>query len=283
MSAAPELMKVAELAARELGLSGVDFCGKGAFKETYRVRDTANKILALKLVDRTKIQVERTEREIAAVKRCNSRRIAQVLETRVFTAPDRRVFDVVLEEFFDGGTLEDRLKAGRFSKEQTIDLGIGLLLAVRDLHPLQLVHRDIKPANVMFRNGSADPVLVDFGLVRDLSQSSLTATWLPRGPGTPFYSSPEQLNNDKGMIDWRSDQFSIGVTICHMLTGRHPYQTDVSNPSSAVYAVVERRGPTDECRQELCGLGVPAVVRMVGPWPVERFTDPDQAIAALKA
>jgi serine/threonine protein kinase len=223
MSITPELMAVAEMAAQEFGMGTVTFCGKGAFKETYRVQDKHGKAIALKLVDRTKINIERTEREIAALKRCKSSRIAQVLDTSTFKAPDKRIFDVVLEEFFDGGTLEDRLKIGRLTKPEAIDLAIGLLLAVRDLHPLQLVHRDIKPANVMFRTGFADPVLVDFGLVRDLSQSSLTATWLARGPGTPFYSSPEQLNNDKGMIDWRCDQFSIGVTICHILTEQHPY------------------------------------------------------------
>lgn len=282
MSTSPELIEVAELAARELGMDGVSFCGKGAFKETFRVLDKNRRSLALKLVDRTRINVERTEREIAAVKRCKSRRIAQVLDRWVFTAPDRRVFDVVLEEFFDGGTLEDKLKAGRLNKDQAADLAVGLLLAVQDLRPLQLVHRDIKPANIMFRSDAPDPVLVDFGLVRDLSQTSLTASWLARGPGTPFYASPEQLNNDKGMIDWRSDQFSIGVTICHLLTGQHPYQTDPSNPGSAVYAVLERRGPTNECRQALTAFGVPAVGRMVSPWPVQRFSEPAQAIAALQ-
>jgi hypothetical protein len=57
------------------------------------------------------------------------------------------------------------------------------------------------------------PALVDFGLVRDLSETSLTASWLPRGPGTPLFASPEQLNNEKALIDWRSDQFSIGVIL----------------------------------------------------------------------
>jgi len=282
MSAPPELIAIAEAVAREVGLTEVSFCGKGAFKETYRAQDAKGKVVALKLVDRTKINVERTEREIAALKRCKSPRIAKVLDTRIFNAPDKRIFDVVLEEFFDGGTLEDRLKAGPLTKQQAIDLAIGLILAVRELYPLQLVHRDIKPANVMFRKGSMDPVLVDFGLVLDLSQSSLTATWLATGPGTPFYSSPEQLNNDKHMIDWRSDQFSIGVSICHILTNKHPYQTDPSNPNSAVYAVLERRGPTKECQEALTTLGLPAVAKMVRPWPVERFSEPDQAIAALK-
>ena len=69
-------------------MEGIAFCGKGAFKETYRVQDKSGGALALKLIDRTKINIERTQREIAAVKRCKSRRIARVLDTRIFTAPE---------------------------------------------------------------------------------------------------------------------------------------------------------------------------------------------------
>jgi serine/threonine protein kinase len=282
MNAKPELAGVAELVAQQLGVKNAVFCGKGAFKETYRVEDEDGKPMALKLVDRAKTDLLRTEREIGALKRCNSPRVAKVLDVQTFRTKDKRIFDVVLEEFFDGGSLDDNLQSGVPTRERVIQLAIGLFLAVRDLYPLRLVHRDIKPANIMFRKGSPDPVLVDFGLVRDLSQSSLTATWLPTGPGTPFYASPEQLNNDKAMIDWRSDQFSIGVVIGLLLTGRHPYQTDGANPNTAVFAVQERRGPAREFQQEMEKMALPAVTNMVRAWPVQRFSEPDQVLAQLK-
>src|ERR1035441_899964 len=281
MNSAPELTTVAELVAAQLGLRSVAFCGKGAFKETFRTEDKHGTVIALKLVDRAKIDLVRTEREISALKRCDSPRIAKVYDALTFQAPDQRVFDIVLEEFFDGGTLEDRLKAAAMTQPQVVNLAIGLFHAVRDLHPLQLVHRDIKPANIMFRKGSSEPVLVDFGLVRDLSQTSLTATWLPNGPGTPFYASPEQLNNDKSMIDWRSDQFAIGVVVGHMLSGRHPYQADPANPNTAVYAALERRWPTREFGEAMKKIGLAPVTKMVSAWPVHRFSHPDEALAAL--
>ena len=127
--------------------------------------------------------------------------------------------------------LEDRLKVGHLTQQEVIELVKGLILAVKDLQP-SLVHRDIKPANIMFRKNQPEPVLVDFGIVRDLSQTSLTASWWPSGPGTPFFSSPEQLTNDKALIDWRSDQFAIGVIASLLLTGRHPYQVDPANPNA---------------------------------------------------
>jgi serine/threonine protein kinase len=281
MSDGPELAAIAELVAHQLNYKAPQFCGKGAFKETYQAEDNAGGIVALKLVDRAKINVERTDREIEALKRCNSLRVAKVLATTTFSAPDNRIFDVVVEEFFDGGSLEDRLKAGNLSQQEIIDLVEGLILAVKELQP-NLVHRDIKPANIMFRKNRPEPVLVDFGLVRDLSQTSLTASWWPSGPGTPFFASPEQLTNDKALIDWRSDQFAIGVVASLLLTDRHPYQVDLANPNAAVYAVSERRGPSPDFKTAMMQAGLPAIIKMVQPWPVLRFSDPDSVLAAFR-
>jgi serine/threonine protein kinase len=281
MNDQPELTNVAELVARKLDFKDPKFCGKGSFKETYRAEDSAGRAVALKLVDRTKINIERTDREIESLKRCDSLRVAKVLATTTFTAPDKRVFDVIVEEFFDGGSLEDRLKGHSLSRPEVVELVEGLILAVKDLQP-NLVHRDIKPANIMFRKNRPEPVLVDFGIVRDLSQTSLTASWWPNGPGTPFFASPEQLTNDKALIDWRSDQFAVGVIASLLLTGRHPYQVDPTNPNAAVHAVSERRGPSPDFKAAMTQAGLPAIIKMVQPWPVLRFRDPDSVLAALK-
>jgi serine/threonine protein kinase len=281
MNSKPELTNIAQLVALQLGFKDPMFCGKGSFKETYQAQDSDGHSVAIKLVDRTKINVERTDREIEALKHCNSLRVAKVLNTTTFIAPDKRIFDVVVEEFFDGGSLEDRLKICNLSQSEVIELVEGLILAVKEIQP-NLVHRDIKPANIMFRKGRPEPVLVDFGIVRDLSQTSLTASWWPRGPGTPFFASPEQLTNDKTLIDWRSDQFAVGVIASLLLIGRHPYQVDAANPNAAVYAVSERRGPSPDFKTAMAQAGLPAIIKMVQPWPVLRFNDPESLLNALK-
>lgn len=281
MNNLPELQDIAQLIARDAGFTNLTFCGKGTFKEIYRVQTKDFGIVALKLVDRSKNEPVRTQREIAALKRCDSPRIAKIFEARTFRSPDKRVFDIVLEEFFGGGTLEDRLRRSTMSFQQVVNLTVGLVFAVQDLYPLRLVHRDIKPANVMFRDSSDDPALVDFGLVRDLGEISLTPTWLLHGPGTPFYASPEQLNNQKHLIDWRSDQFSVGVIAGHLLTDQHPYQTDPADPRSAVQAALDRNGPAAEFRKQVMALGLPQITKMVAPWPVQRFKHPAELLAAL--
>jgi serine/threonine protein kinase len=104
---------------------------------------------------------------------------------------------------------------------------------------------------------------------------------LLHGPGTPFYASPEQLNNEKHLIDWRSDQFSIGVIAGHLLTDRHPYQTDPTDPRTAVQAAMDKKGPTAEFKNQIAALGLSPLSKMVAPWPVQRFLHPADVLTAL--
>lgn len=279
MSPQPEFQRhAAEIAAIE-GFSAPVFCGKGAFKETYCVRRQEQPPVALKLIDLQKSHLLRIQREIDALARCDSANIGRLLGAKSARCADGREFVVVLEEFFSGGTLEDRL-AGQLSVSAKVGIAGGLARAVQDLHPLRLVHRDIKPANVMFRDpDSFHPMLVDFGLVRDLSQVSATHSWVMPGPGTPLYASPEQLTNDKAMIDWRSDQFAVGVIACWMLTGGHPYQEDGMSQADIVAAVANRRGPSAVAQSRLESVGHPGVLRAVSPWPVGRYPSPSEFLS----
>lgn len=274
MSSNPEFAHyAAEIAAAD-GYTGASFCGKGAFKETYRVARPNQPPVALKLVDPHKCHFVRIQREIDALYRCDSAHIGRIIEAKSVRCSDGREFIVVVEEFFSGGTLEERFSQP-LSTVAKLSIARGIALAVQDLHPLRLVHRDIKPANIMFRHEMPDcPILVDFGLVRDLSQASATHSWLIQGPGTPLFASPEQLNNSKAMIDWRSDQFAVGVIACWMLIGRHPYQKDGMSQAEIVAAVANRQGPAVIVKQKLEEIGHAKIIRSVSPWPVQRYATP---------
>jgi len=135
-----------------------------------------------------------------------------------------------------------------------------------------VAHGDIKPDNIMFNLGYDEPSIVDFGLVRDLSDVSLTQSWAPMGPGTPLFASPEQLNNDKQLIKWRSDQFAIGLVLGLCLTGVHPFQ----DPTMDQNQVVERMTKREKCsgRFEIAArkAGFEGFIKMISPWPVQRFS-----------
>jgi serine/threonine protein kinase len=258
--------------------SDPSYIGAGAFKEAYLTQNPSNLPVALKIFDPQKCNLYRAEREIEAMRRCDSPFIGKVYDWGEFSIDDSISFLFLVEEYIPGGTLTNRLQSTSHSVIQICDYGITLLKAVSHLKDNFLVHRDIKPDNIMFRSGDDVPVLVDFGLVRDLSGLSITPTLLQQGPGTPFFASPEQLTNEKALIDWRSDQFSIGVVLCLCLTGSHPYQQPGQNKMQAVEQVIARATCSGSISEIIIELGCGFIMKMVSPWPVERFAHPDLII-----
>jgi serine/threonine protein kinase len=96
-------------------------------------------------------------------------------------------------------------------------------LALHAAHEAGVVHRDVKPGNVMVtRDG--EPVLLDFGLVRDSTADgeSLTATGALLG--TPAYMSPEQVSGQKVVLDRRSDVYGLGAMLYECLTLSLPFE-----------------------------------------------------------
>lgn len=270
------MSSLAEVAQGFCATNGHQFIGAvgaGAFKETFHVVLATGEPQALK-VYQPGFSPERTSRELSAMQRCSHANIGRLTAIAGFYH-DGVQYLLSLEEFLSGGTLTSRLQCGLLRRTETRDIGGQLISAVAHIASRDLVHRDIKPDNILFRADGVTPVIVDFGLVRDLVDTSLTQTWLMRGPGTPFFAPPEQLRNEKTMIDWRSDQFSLGVVLTLSAFGFHPYQEDGALPGQIVERVAERGRQTARFVNAATQAGLPLLIRMTACWPVERFRTPD--------
>lgn len=242
--------------------------GAGSFKETFEVRNASGS-LALKIF-RPAGSFERPQREIDAMTRCNHPNIARLGKVAVITVGTAR-YAYCLEEFVPGGTLTAKLAAGLYTAATLDSLAVPLLDAVSHIAGLDLVHRDIKPDNVLLRIDGVTPVVVDFGLVRDLAAVSITPTWQMHGPGTPLFAPPEQLLNAKALIDWRADQFSAGVLLSYATFGFHPYE----EPGYTHHDIVNRvmaRGPVSQQFQDAVARDhLSALLPMTAAWPYQRF------------
>ena len=260
---------VAKALCEKFGFIYVAYIDAGKFKETYHViRDKTD--LALKICKPEGVS-ERTSREIDAMRKFDNPNIVKLHDIGTFFHGGIS-YIFLLEEFLYGGSLSKAIETTPLSMESLKQVSLQMVDALIDLKHVGIVHRDIKPDNIMFRDiEKTQAVLVDFGLVRILAQDSLTQTFFMRGPGTPMFASPEQLNNEKELIDWRSDQFSLGVTLYYAYYKRLPFSEDIAKHVDAV--AMRQKLPMD-ISQKLSADGLSPLTKMLARYPVERYVNP---------
>lgn len=210
--------------------------GQGSFKVAYRAH-SGEDVSVLKIIfsfrieddpdefDMTQVP-ERIARELNGMSQVESAHLVSLLSAPVVRRVGAASYLCYEEPFYAGGTLEDRLRAGPLARKKVRELAIALLTASKALWDTdQIVHRDIKPGNIAFDSDEV-PVLLDLGLLLFTQLSPITASEQD-SPKTPRYAAPEQFEMRRNaQIDFRTDQYLIGITVYEAATGRHPFWRD---------------------------------------------------------
>ncbi len=149
-------------------------------------------------------------------------------------------------EYLEGRTLTDALAPGPLPLERATAILAQCAAGLQAAHDLGIVHRDLKPDNVMLldQRGGETVKLVDFGIAKAATGDGaqrVTRTGLV--VGTPEYMSPEQLSGDE--LDGRSDQYSLALVFCRMVTGALPFSA-TSAQETMVKRLTERPRPLTE-------------------------------------
>jgi len=129
---------------------------------------------------------------------------------------------LMLMEFVDGITLEQKLKDGPLPVEQAVDYMAQALSALEYAHARGVIHRDIKPANMML-TPQGTIKLMDFGIAKGAGDHKLTMTGTTMG--SLYYMSPEQIQGAAN-LDARADLYSLGVSLYEVVTGKRPFDGD---------------------------------------------------------
>lgn len=171
---------------------------------------------------------ETTNRELLAIHQVNSPRVPRVIERGTIVLP---IGDCVWfrETRVQGETVRHVLSTGPFAPHEVLKLGLHVLETLVAAETASIVHRDVKPDNII-RDTGGNYWLLDFGLARHLTLSSLTVTASPWGKMTVGYAPPEQSRNMKGDIDARADLFATGVTLYECATGVNPFRHGTRDP-----------------------------------------------------
>ena len=157
----------------------------------------------------------------------------------------------IAQEYVPGRNLKQFI--GRFGAVEPL-MALNVLrqvtLALQKAHENGVIHRDIKPENIMLST-SGEIKVTDFGLARltnNTSDSQNGLTQIGITMGTPLYMSPEQAEGRH--LDTRSDIYSLGATLYHILAGKPPFEAD--NPIAiAVKQVKEVAENLHSLRQDV--------------------------------
>ncbi len=201
------------------GYTILEFIGRGGMAEVYKVRGEDGAVYALKLIQADYSSnpkfVARFRREWQTASRL---RHPNIVRMYAFGIHEGAPFYVM--EYLPYDTLEDLQKERKVLPAESVVRWSRPVLTAMDYYWRQkVVHRDLKPANIIMRHGD-EPVITDFGLVKDFTKTQLTGTG--EVVGTPYYISPEMVKNHG--VDIRSDIYQWGV-ICYLcLSGKLPFR-----------------------------------------------------------
>ena len=209
--------------------------GRGAMGVTYRALDTSlRRPVALKLIDSEWVTrgAEARERFMREARAAAALRHPNVATVYHFGIREENGQCFCAMELVEGETLEMRVRrTGPLDALTTIEIALQVSSALAAAEKQGLVHRDLKPGNLMIISPGTDAEeaanaetaevvvkVIDFGVAKALVESP-DSMGLTHGGfvGTPAFASPEQFTSAR--VDVRSDIYSLGATLCYLLTG----------------------------------------------------------------
>jgi Tol biopolymer transport system component len=245
--------------------------GAGGMGEVYRARDPRfGREVALKILPEADAadpdRQRRFAEEIKAVGALNHPNILAVYDVGVADG-----VPYLVSELVDGAVLRDELDRGAVPVKRLLQVGAQIADGLAAAHQAGIVHRDLKPENVMVTRDGRVKIL-DFGLAKSQTQGPggrvITQTATGLIVGTVPYMSPEQARG--GAVDFRSDQFAVGLMLYEMATGEHAFRRDT--PVQTMSAIIgDEPRPVAARNPKVPGPLVWVIERCLAKDPAERY------------
>jgi serine/threonine protein kinase, bacterial len=134
----------------------------------------------------------------------------------------------LIQEWIEGETLTKKVTSeGVLSEASVWKILVSLLKVLHYVHSKGIIYRDIKPDNIILRQPDCQPVMIDFGAVKETMATAIAAqgrSIYTMVLGTPGFMAPEQA---VGRPIYASDIYSLGMTAIYLLTGKLPQELEV--------------------------------------------------------
>src|SRR5580704_12809545 len=250
--------------------------GAGGMGEVYRARDPRlDRIVAIKLLpaafSENNERRQRFEQEARSASALNHPNIVTIYEL----GQDGSNHYIAME-LVEGKTLRELLVSGLLPMRKAIEIAAQIADGLTKAHEAGITHRDLKPENLMVSDDGFVKIL-DFGLAKVTAPSgerpgihSTTTSVTDSGliVGTVGYMSPEQVGGQP--LDFRSDQFSFGLILYEMVTGKHPFPR-ITAAETMVAILREQAGPIGVQNREAPAPLCWAIERCLAKEPEKRY------------
>lgn len=199
---------------------------------------------------------------------------------RVLDFDDNAACPYMVSEFVDGFSLADMInQSGRLQPLRALEVIRQAARGLQAAAALDVIHRDVKPGNILLARGEGVVKLADFGLGASLDALAADPGVGPdRVVGTVVYMPPEQARGEPATT--LSDQYALGVTFFHALTGRVPFYGE-----TALEVMLKHQEADPPRADEVCAEVPPSLAavvhRMMAKNPAHRFATYDELLATL--
>jgi WD40 repeat protein len=159
-------------------------------------------------------------------------------------------------EYVPGATLAESVRSGPLPPREAARTLVAIARAIQHAHDLGVLHRDLKPSNILI-DTQGQPRVTDFGVAKRLGVGpgyTLTGQTL----GTPAYIPPEQISTRRGAVTVRSDVYSLGAILYHLLAGRPPFHGETG--AETLQAVLDQEPPAPRSINR----SIPADLEIIG-------------------
>jgi len=213
---------------REIGQGGMGVVWEARRADQQYEQRAAVKLLRASLFSEQDTRRFREERQILAS--LNHPCIARLIDGGMLEDGE----PYLVMEYIDGVPLNGWCELHQPNLRQRIELCLEICSAVEYAHRHLVIHRDLKSANILVCSDGT-PKLLDFGIAKLVPEGGnyRTTTNLL----SPECASPEQVRGER--MSTASDQFSLGVLLYQLLTGRHPFAAPDASPIEALRAICE--------------------------------------------